>query len=647
MMKDSAMEEEEENEDFDIEYNYNVNTGTSHESVAINEFEKDDNSDSEGLTGLQLYTTTLITSIGGILSGYNLGIISPALPSIVHSLSLTPMQAESVVGILYLGGMLGAIISGPQCDHWGRKPTILFTSVVFAFGSLIIICSKGYAGILWGRFFTGVAIATSGVANVSYLTEMAPLKYRGSIVSVNELFICIGFFFAYYIGYDVTYSEEITAPTFMTQEKKEQIEYKYMFGVNTFWSILQFSVMAMYVPESQTWLDQRRHRQYMRAIDDDFVNESTLELRWYNYKSWAYWWSEGILTQTTPDPLNTAVNENNDEADHVDTDFQKSFASIQYKKHAFVVLTILAVSEQFCGHNVILNFIPELFAEILNFKEGDAATFVPAIYLGVIKVFVTLHVIWEVDTIGRRKLLLMGISFILLAYIFFFASFAHHSAPNIIESFAAENYYDQRHHLNNNSDNVRQKILLALGSCMLVIGYAVSFGPITHLLTSELFPSNIRGRALAFSTMLSFLAGYISSYTFLTGQNIFGAVAPFVSYFINTILCGIFIYVAVPETGGCVLENVGIGGSRRISDPNVHDRLESMWLWRYANTSGAKQDHISSLTQSLASYDDYNEVSRRDKMNNNDYNNKKGTHIDRTKQEIRNEIHEFERGESN
>lgn len=121
---------------------------------------------------------TVIASIGGILFGYDLGVISGALPQLSTTFTLTSQQQESAVSILYVGGGIGAAVGGTLCDSIGRKRTILVTDVVFVIGAIMLWIAPTFAWILIGRVVVGFGVAVSGIADVSYLHEIAPVHVR-------------------------------------------------------------------------------------------------------------------------------------------------------------------------------------------------------------------------------------------------------------------------------------------------------------------------------------------------------------------------------------------------------------------------------------------------------------------------------------
>lgn len=122
---------------------------------------------------------TAIASLGGILFGYDLGVISGALPQLAATFDLSSSQQEVAVSILYLGGGVGAMVGGSICDLFGRKRAILMTDVIFLIGALILYAAPTFQVVVLGRVVLGFAIAVSGIADVSYLHEIAPVQWRG------------------------------------------------------------------------------------------------------------------------------------------------------------------------------------------------------------------------------------------------------------------------------------------------------------------------------------------------------------------------------------------------------------------------------------------------------------------------------------
>eukprot|EP00957_Ditylum_brightwellii_P185014 14089376-Ditylum_brightwellii.AAC.1 len=125
-------------------------------------------------------------SLGGVLFGYDLGVISGALPSLTFSFNLTAEEVESAVAFLYIGSILGSLLGGYICDKFGRRTGIILTDVLFILGAVVLAGAPTYGAVLLGRVLVGVAVSISAIADVAYLTEISSEGHRGALVSCNE-----------------------------------------------------------------------------------------------------------------------------------------------------------------------------------------------------------------------------------------------------------------------------------------------------------------------------------------------------------------------------------------------------------------------------------------------------------------------------
>ena len=124
----------------------------------------------------------LTASIGGILYGYDMGVISGALPSLAAYFQLNSIQQEWVVALLYFGGGVGAATGGFICDLFGRKRAILVTDVMFGFGAFLLFIAQSVSAIMVGRCVVGWAVAVSAIADVAYLHETLLSLYLKSLI---------------------------------------------------------------------------------------------------------------------------------------------------------------------------------------------------------------------------------------------------------------------------------------------------------------------------------------------------------------------------------------------------------------------------------------------------------------------------------
>ncbi|KAL7579460.1 hypothetical protein ACA910_014120 [Epithemia clementina (nom. ined.)] len=510
---------------------------------------------------------SFIAGLGGILFGYDLGVISAAFPYLTQDLGLKETEEEWVVSILYVGGFVGALVGGSVCDSVGRKNSILVTDVLFFLGALILFWAPSYGVVLCGRIVVGFAVALSGIADVCYLNEIAPTQWRGSVVSVNEACISLGFLLAFAAG-----------SWFASADNS----WRLLFGLSGGVAVVQF--MGMWdMPESPKWLREHgRHLEYALAVSR-ICEEESVKTQQTLAKDFP---SDWISTETNPrlqagSKSETAAALANDESDchgftltsnyvsfgaeetenrsrnilHVPI-IQKPLMSAQ-KKGAFLaqyprqfwVTFFLSVTQQLCGQTCVLSFAPEIFASLSRNNNNGASSYVhgwATIFIGLIKFLVTVLVIWKIDAFGRRPLLLSGMMAISSGLVLLILSAVVGRITDFEQVTGTENGPSDG---DASLANDMRSLYIAIAGVMCVVcGYSMSFGPLTWLMTSELFPTEVRGRALGASTILSFGSAILVTSTFLTMQSAIGISAVFGCYLVVSILGVLFALTAVPET---------------------------------------------------------------------------------------------------
>lgn len=211
-----------------------------------------------------------------------------------------------------------------------------------------------------------------------------------------------------------------------------------------------------------------------------------------------------------------------------------------YRRQAYITL-FLAVTQQLCGQANVLSYAPLIFATASGGDASSSSAYVQGwatLSIGLVKFAVTVVVIWKIESIGRRFLLLFGMGTIAIGLLLLAVSFAGASVV------AADNGEEEVGEKSNG-------FYLALPGVLLVVcGYSMSFGPLTWLLTSELFPTDIRGRALGVSTIITYLCAALVTYTFLSAQEWLGASIVFLFYLLITCIGLVFALLAIPDTGG-------------------------------------------------------------------------------------------------
>lgn len=239
-----------------------IETDFTHQSAGSEEYEMTtipENSQGENNGNLKilccekvfLLMAACTAAIGGIMFGYDVGVISGALLQLRQEFHLSCNQQAILVSFLLLGATIGAIVSGFLVDLLGRKLTILVNGIIFTLGSITLALAKSFYILVCGRLLLGCAVSISAVAECIYISEIAPAKRRGLLVSFNELGITLGLLISYLVNFlfiDVNHG------------------WRYMFGIAAFPAI--FQVVAMFfLPKSPRFLLMKgKERQAARIL---------------------------------------------------------------------------------------------------------------------------------------------------------------------------------------------------------------------------------------------------------------------------------------------------------------------------------------------------------------------------------------------
>lgn len=303
-----------------------------------------------------------IAALAGLLFGFDTGIISGSLLFIREDFSLTNGMSELVVSSVLLGAMFGSLSSGVITDSLGRRKVMLVISGLFITGTCVASFAPSILAIILGRTILGVAIGIGSYAAPLYIAEAAPSKWRGGLVTLNQLAITVGIFLAYVVSYKfVEYHDA----------------WRWMFLVGIIPAVL-LSIGMIFLPESPRWLvkvgrilDARRTLIYLRAHDQ------------------------------VDHELNDIENSPKEEAASV-----KELFSPWIRPVLFLGM-FLGFLQQVTGINTVIYYAPTIF-QMAGFNDRSNAI-IATIGVGILNVISTIFAIFVVDRIGRRPLLLAGL----------------------------------------------------------------------------------------------------------------------------------------------------------------------------------------------------------------------------------------------
>ena len=313
-------------------------------------------------SGSSVFFLYFFGALGGILFGYDLGVISGVLLFVKKIWHLGSVSQGVVGGCLAAGAMIGAALAGRLTDRLGRRRTIMLAAVIFSVGTIGCTFAPNVTTLVIFRFVIGIAVGCSSATVPTYLSELAPAKARGALSTLNQLMIVSGILIAYIIDWALSPSANWRAMLAAALVPA---------------LLLLFGMIRM--PETPRWL--------IKAGRDD-------EAR-------------AVLARTHPageidsevgsirEVLRLAAEQKGRLRDLI----------APWVRPALIVALILAVGQQFSGVNAINLYAPTMFT---NLGFGNSTSLLASVVLGAVKVAFTAWVIFMVDRWGRKPLLLLG-----------------------------------------------------------------------------------------------------------------------------------------------------------------------------------------------------------------------------------------------
>lgn len=440
-----------------------------------------------GITPL-VYIAAAVAAIGGVLFGYDTGVISGAILFITGEFNLSPVFEEVATSSVLVGAILGAISGGLLADRIGRRPSIIAASAVFLAGTGIVVAATGLSVFLIGRVLIGIAIGVASFVVPLYISEIAPSVFRGSMVSLNQLFITLGILVSYGVDYLFSASGNWRA----------------MFAFGAVPATLLLIGMFL-LPGSPRWLvaHQQTDRaavvlQKIRGTRDvsGELDDISRSVRTQKADSWS-----DLLAPSMRMPLIVGLG--------------------------------LAILQQLTGINTVIYYAPTIFQ--FAGLHSAAASIAATAGVGVVNVLATVAAVILVDRAGRRPLLLVGIAGMVVSLAVLGAGFAFGGAG------PGEGLLG---------------LITAVSLTAYVASFAIGLGPVFWLLIAEIYPLNVRGRAMSVATIANWAANFLITLTFLTLAGVLGRAGVFWLYALVGIVAWFFVFRLVPETKGLTLEAI-------------------------------------------------------------------------------------------
>lgn len=418
--------------------------------------------------------------------GLNMASISGATEMLQSDFSLSNSGLGMVTGSMMLGCLIGgALFTGSLAERFGRKKIMIFAAISFIISALGCALSNSLAMLTAFRILTGITVGSISVVGPMYISEVAPAKKRGTLVSFNQLAITIGILLAYFLDY-------------LLVDLGDQ-SWRYMLGIPAVFAVLFLIFLIISFPESPRWLLKQGKKELSLTIFEKIeggIPEELSELK---------------------------ISNNNTTSISIKDLFRGKTGKIVF------IGTLIAVFQQITGINAVLIFAPP---DILKSAGvGGETALQQSMLVGLVNFLMTIVAIRLVDKKGRKTLLLSGGAI----------------GMTIALSFLTYQF----------TQPDRNSTLVLIALLLYIAFFAASFAPVMWVIISEIYPADIKGLAMSFSTAVSWVFTFITVYTApLIRSNWGGDYALFAIYALFSVLAFIFVKRYIPETKGKTLEQI-------------------------------------------------------------------------------------------
>jgi len=337
---------------------------------------------------------SLIVALGGFLMGFDASVISGVIRFIEPQFGLSKLQLGWAVSCLTLTSTLAMIISGPLSDKYGRRIVLKIAALLYAISSLASGLAPTFGLLITARMMSGFGVGASLIVAPMYIAEISPAKIRGRMVSFNQLNIVIGISAAFFTNYLILQLAKSDSAFALAMNFAEH-SWRWMLGIETIPAILYF-IFLFFVPSSPRWLAMNgQEEKAMQILSKASSKEEAAEI----IKSMKESQNEAGQKQKTP------IRE-------------------LFKPALKLVLVIgfgIAILQQITGINAVFFYAPMIFEQT---GIGTDAAFSQAIFVGLTNLIFTIIAMWLIDKIGRKMLLIIGFSGILVSMVVLASSFA-------------------------------------------------------------------------------------------------------------------------------------------------------------------------------------------------------------------------------
>ena len=445
----------------------------------------------------------VVAAIGGILFGYDTAVISGTTEIVKSQFALSDIKEGWYVGCALIGSIAGVLVAGSLSDYLGRKLTMLISAALFSISAIGCAVCGSFDSLVAFRIVGGVGIGIVSIVSPIYISEVSPAKIRGTLVSLYQLAVTVGFLLAYLMNWliDSNIDPSLalnTADLTLWQKIMHTEAWRGMLGSETIPALLFFFII-FFIPESPKWLIVNGKLDKASAVlgkiyaseaeVKEEIEVTNASLKGETKGKWSDLLKPGILL-------------------------------------AVIVGSAIAILGQFMGVNAVLYYGPKIFSEA-GFENPMFST----VLVGVVNCVTTVLAVFIIDRVGRKQLIYWGVSGMIICLLAIGIYFAWGAALGLGNGFMLT-------------------FFLAYVFCC-----AISISAIVFVLLSEMYPNSVRGRAMS-----------IAGFALWIGTYLIGQLTPVLlgwsqagTFFIFAAMCVPYMLIMwkiVPETTGKTLEEI-------------------------------------------------------------------------------------------